>query len=76
MHRARSGDTLDSLARHYGVSIKAIQEANALASNKLKQNTTYRIPKLSSSPGIQRVASTSEPPSRARKGTPSKTPHK
>lgn len=46
-HRARSGDTLDSLARRYGVSIQAIKQANGLRSNELKQNKTYRIPKSS-----------------------------
>jgi penicillin-insensitive murein endopeptidase len=75
-HRARSGDTLDSLARHYGVSVKAIQEANALANNHIKQNATYKIPKLSSGTSTQRVAAASEPPTRARKGVPAKTPHK
>ncbi|MFO0548935.1 MAG: penicillin-insensitive murein endopeptidase [Polyangiaceae bacterium] len=44
-HRARSGDTLDSLARRYGVSVQAIKEANGLKSNDLKQKKTYRIPK-------------------------------
>ncbi len=44
-HRCRSGDTLDSLARKYGVSIQAIKEANGLRSNALKQKQTYRIPR-------------------------------
>ncbi len=75
-HRARSGDTLDSLARHYGVSVKSIQEANSLSNNHIKQNATYRIPKLNSGTSTQRVAAASEPPARVRKGTPAKTPHK
>ncbi len=44
-HRARSGDTLDSLARKYGVSIQSIKQANGLKSNELKQKKTYRIPR-------------------------------
>ena len=55
LHRARSGDTLDSLARRYGVSVKDIQEANGLTSNRIKDKATYRIPK---------VASTSNPGAR------------
>lgn len=51
LHRARSGDTLDSLARHYGVSVKEIQEANGLTGTKLKQKATYRIPKKAASSG-------------------------
>jgi len=59
-HRARSGDTLDSLARRYGVSIEAIKQANGLRSNHLKEKQTYRIPKpdhsvaSSASPGKSR----------------------
>ncbi|MFO0613747.1 MAG: penicillin-insensitive murein endopeptidase [Polyangiaceae bacterium] len=48
LHKARSGDTLDSLARHYGVTVKEIQDANGLSSNKIKQKATYRIPKKAS----------------------------
>jgi murein endopeptidase len=44
-HRCRSGDTLDSLARKYGVSIQAIKQANGLKTNALKQKQTYRIPR-------------------------------
>lgn len=51
LHKARSGDTLDSLARHYGVSVKEIQDANGLSGNKIKQKATYRIPKKASSSG-------------------------
>jgi LysM repeat protein/murein endopeptidase len=47
-HRAKSGDTLDSLARKYGVSIEAIRQANALKGNELKQKKSYRIPRQGS----------------------------
>lgn len=43
-HRARSGDTLDSLARRYGTTVAAIRAANGLKNNDLKQKKTYRIP--------------------------------
>lgn len=46
-HRCRSGDTLGSLSRRYGVSIQAIKTANGLKSNAIKQKHTYRIPKAS-----------------------------
>ena len=63
LHRARSGDTLDSLSRRYGVSIAAIKQANGLKSNALKQKRTYLIPKA----GGQKTASASKPPSKSRK---------
>lgn len=44
-HRCRNGDTLDALARKYGVSVQAIKQANGLKSNALKQKQTYRIPR-------------------------------
>lgn len=68
LHRARSGDTLDSLARHYGVSVKEIQDANGLSSNKIKQKATYRIPKHGSSGG-----STSKPAKDSKPTTSPKT---
>jgi penicillin-insensitive murein endopeptidase len=49
LHRARSGDTLDALARKYGVSVQEIKQANGLKSNSLKQKKTYRIPKRTAS---------------------------
>lgn len=49
LHRARSGDTLDALARKYGVSIQEIKQANGLKTNSLKEKKTYRIPKKTAS---------------------------
>jgi LysM repeat protein len=43
-HRARRGDTLSTLARHYGVSMKAIRYANGLRSSRLRAGRVYRIP--------------------------------
>ncbi len=43
-HRARSGDTLVVLAKHYGTTIEEIQRANGLKSIALKQGVVYRIP--------------------------------
>lgn len=57
-HRARSGDTLDALARKYAVSIASIKSANGLKGNELKIGKTYRIPKAeSASPSSGRSAS-------------------
>ena len=44
MHRARSGDTLQILARRYGTTVEAIQGANGLKSIDIKMGRTYRIP--------------------------------
>jgi penicillin-insensitive murein endopeptidase len=43
-HRARSGDTLDALARRYGTTVEAIRAANGLKNNDIKMKRTYRIP--------------------------------
>ena len=50
-HRARSGDTLDALARKYGSSVAAIKAANGLKSNELKIGKTYRIPRAEPAAG-------------------------
>jgi penicillin-insensitive murein endopeptidase len=44
-HRARSGDTLGSLSRRYGVSVESIQRANNLRGTAIRAKNTYRIPK-------------------------------
>jgi murein endopeptidase len=58
LHRARSGDTLDALARRYGCTVQDIKQANGLKSNALKEKKTYRIPK--------RTASSSATPAKSR----------
>jgi penicillin-insensitive murein endopeptidase len=44
-HRARSGDTLGSLARRYGVSVQDIQRANNLRGTAIRAKNVYKIPK-------------------------------
>ena len=43
-HRVRSGETLGSLARRYGTSVRAIRAANGLASTRLRAGRSYTIP--------------------------------
>jgi LysM repeat protein len=57
LHRARSGDTLDSLARRYGTTVDAIRAANGLKSNAIKARRVYKIPR----PGPARTSSPSGP---------------
>jgi penicillin-insensitive murein endopeptidase len=45
LHRARSGDTLGSLARRYGTSVEAIMQMNGLKTNAIKAKRVYKIPK-------------------------------
>lgn len=68
LHRARSGDTLDSLARRYGTTVEAIKQANGLSKNAIKQKHVYKIPKPAA-PAETKTASGSAgaPRSRARK---------
>lgn len=44
MHKARSGDTLVVLAKHYATTVEAIQSANSLKTIDLKIGRTYKIP--------------------------------
>ncbi|HMY18403.1 MAG TPA: penicillin-insensitive murein endopeptidase [Polyangium sp.] len=44
MHKARNGDTLVMLAKHYATTVEAIQSANSLKSIDLKIGRTYKIP--------------------------------
>jgi murein endopeptidase len=43
-HRVRQGETLGTLARHYGTSASAIRAANGLRSSQLRAGRTYTIP--------------------------------
>ena len=43
-HRVRSGETLSSLARRYGTSVRSIQKANSLSGSLVVAGRTYRIP--------------------------------
>lgn len=44
MHKARNGDTLVMLAKHYATTVDAIQSANSLKTIDLKIGRTYKIP--------------------------------
>ena len=43
-HRCRSGETLGSIARRYGTSVRAIQAANGLRGTRLRAGRSYTIP--------------------------------
>ena len=57
-HRAVSGDTLGYLARHYGTTVQAIQQANGLRGIALQAKHVYLIPKA----GKEGKAPAVEPP--------------
>ncbi|MEP7123835.1 MAG: penicillin-insensitive murein endopeptidase [Byssovorax sp.] len=70
-HRARSGDTLVVLAKHYGTTIEEIQRANGLKSIALKQGVVYRIPqKLGTKTASRGVARATVPQRRSAAGAP------
>jgi penicillin-insensitive murein endopeptidase len=43
-HRCRSGETLGSIARRYGTSVRAIQAANGMRGTRLRAGRSYTIP--------------------------------
>jgi murein endopeptidase len=63
-HRARSGDTLVVLAKHYGTTIEEIQRANGLKSIALKQGVVYRIPQKIGAKSASRGAARASAPQR------------
>jgi|GEM_PF-1576932 len=67
MHRVRSGQTLGHLARRYGTSIRAIQQANNLSGTLIRAGRTYRIPirsGVASVPAVVTVPPRRLPPTR------------
>lgn len=50
MHKVKSGDTLTTLSKHYGVSVKAIRAANNLTTDKIKVGDKLKIPAKTSAP--------------------------
>ncbi len=44
IHKVKSGDTLTTIAKHYGVSVKALRSANSLTTDKIKVGDKLKIP--------------------------------
>ncbi|HKQ69854.1 MAG TPA: penicillin-insensitive murein endopeptidase [Polyangiaceae bacterium] len=44
-HKVKEGETLGHLARKYGVSAKAIQQANGMKTNLIRATQDYKIPR-------------------------------
>lgn len=55
-HRVQSGQSLERLARIYGVSVKAIQELNGFRSSRLQIGDLVLIPGDEASPELEQVA--------------------
>jgi len=49
-HVARPGQTLGHLASRYGTSVRAIQQANGLATTQIRAGRSYRIPMRAAAP--------------------------
>ena len=50
IYKVKSGDTLTTIAKHLGISVKALRSANNLTSDKIKVGDKLKIPAKSSSP--------------------------
>jgi LysM repeat protein len=62
MHKARSGDVLVNLAKHYGTTPEAIVQANQLKGHALKIGHTYRIPVPAKAPPAGKAPDKKVPP--------------
>ncbi len=51
MYAVKSGDTLSTIARQYGTTVRAIRAANNLRSDSIKVGQKLKMPGKSSSPG-------------------------
>lgn len=49
-HKVKSGDTLTTIAKHYGVTVKAIRSANNLTTDKIKVGDKLKIPAATPKP--------------------------
>ena len=50
IHKVKSGDTLTTIAKHYGVSVKALRSANSLTTDKIKVGDKLKIPARTAAP--------------------------
>lgn len=66
MHKARNGDTLVMLAKHYATTVEAIQSANSLKNIDLKIGRTYKIP-------VPKPLKPATPPAKANNKQPPKS---
>ncbi|MBQ4379538.1 MAG: LysM peptidoglycan-binding domain-containing protein [Treponema sp.] len=75
VHEVQTGDTLYSIGRKYGVSVSAIQEANALSDNGIKVGQKIKIPDAAGGAQKSQTAKT-EPPKNAAQANTSKPAEK
>ena len=52
IHKVKSGDTLTTIAKHYGVSVKALRSANSLTTDKIKVGDKLKIPAKATAPVV------------------------
>jgi peptidoglycan endopeptidase LytE len=69
-YKVKSGDTLTSIAKHFHVTIKAIQSANSLGTTSIKVGQTLKIPASAAPAPAPAPVETMPPPV----GTPSPAP--
>lgn len=57
-HKIKSGETLSSLSKKYGVSIDAIKKANGMTNDRLRAGANIKIPAKTYSSGTKKSSST------------------
>lgn len=72
-HKIKSGETLSSISKRYGVSVAELKAANGMSSDALRAGATLKIPaKSAKASSSKSKTSTSKKSSSAKKGTASK----
>lgn len=56
MHRVKKGETLTSIAKRYGTSVRALKRANRLRSSKIIARKSYKIPRTGPASARGRVS--------------------
>jgi penicillin-insensitive murein endopeptidase len=54
IHRVRQGETLGRLAKRYGTTVRAIQQANGLRTTLIQAKKRYRIPQEGTAPAASK----------------------
>ena len=62
IHKVKSGDTLTTIAKHYGVSVRALRSANNLTTDKITVGDKLKIPAKATAPVVPEMTAPAPAP--------------